>query len=193
MNLTLSLDSRQTKGIFTAVSHLIQASSWVCVYKKQKFCVVCRVAINQLVWSQNSKCESESLFCLLCWGKEKRFMTTDVVVSATPSPPVKPVCHIAETGCRGEFQFWQKNTCSNSGWNLRLDKNNHFYFLFMFKQNVLLIYFVQRNKEQIAISLLLQLNTINASDDLKTTIISGFLAQRIYLSLWLVCPLKDKV
>ena len=104
-------------------------------------------------------------FVFFVGGKEKRFMKTDVVVSATPSPSAKPLRHIVKTGCRGEFQFRQKKTCSNSGWNLRHDKNNHFYFLFMFKQNVLLIYFVQRNKEQIAISLLLQLNTINASND----------------------------
>lgn len=124
-------------------------------------------------------------FVFFVGGKEKSFMKTDVVVSATPSPPVKPLRHIVKTGCRGEFQFWQKKTCSNSGWNLRHDQNNHFYFSFMFKQNVYcpLIYFVQRNKEQIAISLLLQLNTINASNDLKTTIISGFLAQRTYLSM----------
>ena len=31
-------------------------------------------------------------------------MKTDVVVSATPSASVKPLRHIAETGCRGEFQ-----------------------------------------------------------------------------------------
>ena len=158
------------------------------------FCVVCQDAIDQLVWFQNSKCESESLFCLLCGGKEKRFMKTDVVVSATPSPSVKPLRHIVKMGYRGEFQFRQKKTCINSGWNLRHDKNNHFFFSSMSKQNVYrpLIYFVQRNKQQIA-TLFLQLNTINASNDLKTTIFSGFLAQRIYLSMWLVCPLKDKV
>ena len=75
-------------------------------------------------------------------------MKTDVVVSATPSPSVKPLRHIVKTGCRGEFQFRQKKTCSNSGRNLRHGKNNHFYFLFMFKQNVFLSSDIFCSKEQ---------------------------------------------
>ena len=54
------------------------------------FCVVCQDAIDQLVWFQNSKYESESLFCLLCGGNEKSFLKADVVVSATPSLAASP-------------------------------------------------------------------------------------------------------
>ena len=75
-------------------------------------------------------------------------MKTDVVVSATPSPSVKPLRHIVKTGCGGEFQFWQKKTCSNSGWNLRHDKNNHFYFFIYVQTKCLLSSDIFCSKEQ---------------------------------------------
>ena len=195
MNLTLSLDSRHTKGI------LLLLLTWSKLPAEPVFtsnkCFVLAVRLLSTNWfdlrTANVKVRVYFIFFV---GERKRALWRQMLLFLPPLLPPSNLCAILLKWVAGEnFNSGKRRPAAIQDEICAMIKTITFTFLFMSKQNVYCppTYFVQRNKEQIAISLLLQLNTINASNDLKTTIISGLLAQRTYLSMWLVCPLKDKV